>query len=155
MTTLAEVSASRLSDVKRRPPVVVSPEATLVEVVDKLRAANRGAVVVVDNDAVIGIFTARDLMLRVNHAGDGWKHTPIKEVMSESPVTVHPAQSVEDAMNLMFAGNYRHLPMVDEGRLVGLLSIRDLLKHLVSYFPKEFLNQPLDPDHEASAPWGG
>lgn len=155
MATLAEVIATRVADVKRRSPVAVSPATPLSEVVAQIREANRGSVVVVDAGQVIGIFTERDLMTRVNHAGDGWKQTPVKDVMTESPVTIRPDQSVEDAMNLMVAGGYRHLPLVDGGDLVGLLSIRDVLKHLVSYFPKEFLNQPAEPEREPTSPWGG
>lgn len=155
MATIAEIRASRLADIKRRPPVVVEPSTPLAVVVEKLRAANRGSVLVVEGGAVIGIFTERDLMTRVNHAGEGWKQTPVREVMTESPVTVRTDQTVEDAMNHMVAGGYRHLPLVDDGELVGLLSIRDVLRHMVSYFPKEFLNQPTDPDSEARAPWGG
>lgn len=155
MAKLTEIIATRVSDVRRRPFVAVTSDAKLADVVSQIREVNRGAVVVVDDAKVVGIFTARDLMLRVNHAGDGWKQTPVREVMTESPVTIRPDQSIEDAMNYMVAGNYRHLPVLDGDKVVSVLSIRDVLKYLVSFFPKEFLNQPSDPEAEAKEPWGG
>lgn len=154
MATLSQISATTVAEVKRRPPVEVEPRTPLGEVVARIREKNRGSVLVIDDGAIVGIFTERDLMTRVKHAGD-WKATPISEVMTESPVTIRPDQTIEEAINLMVAGGYRHLPLVDEGSVVGLLSIRDVLKHIVHFFPKEFLNQPTDPRDGAQSPWGG
>jgi CBS domain-containing protein len=154
MVTLSQISATTVAEVKRRPPVEVAPSTPMGEVVAKIREKNRGSVLVVEGGAVRGIFTERDLMTRVNHAGD-WRAMPVADVMTENPVTIRPDQTIEEAINLMVAGGYRHLPLVEEGQLVGLLSIRDVLQHIVWLFPKEFLNQPSDPESEPSSPWGG
>jgi CBS domain-containing protein len=154
MTTLSQVRATKIAEVKRRPPAVVRPTTPMGEVVAEIRKMNRGSVLIVDDGSVVGIFTERDLMTRINHTGD-WQSTPVAEVMTERPVTIRPDQTIADAVNLMVVGGYRHLPLVDEGSLIGLLSIRDLLRYIVLFFPKEFLNQPSDPSGEPSSPWGG
>lgn len=154
MTTLADIAAWKLSDIRRKPPVTVAPGDSLASVVEKLQTAT--AVIVVRDGALVGIFTERDLMARIDHSNPSWQDTPIAEVMTKSPKTIRTDQTLEDALNLMLVGVYRHIPTVTpDGKPEGMVSILDLLVHITEFFPQDFTNLPVDPDHEASGPWGG
>jgi CBS domain-containing protein len=156
MKTLAEIAATPIAEVERREPVKLAREATLAEVVTELREKNRGSVLVMDGDRLAGIFTERDLMKRVDHGDQAWRATPVGEVMTPEPRTIRLDQTVGDAINLMATGTYRHLPVIEVGgEVAGIVSIRDLLVHVVGFFPDDFINLPRDPEHEATEPWGG
>lgn len=154
--TLAEVADTPIGSIKRRQAVRVSPDFPLGEVVHQLRKHGRGSVVVEEGGRAIGICGERDLMLRVDHSDPRWIERPVREVMTPAPRTIREDEKIEDAINLMLAGGYRHLPIVDAtGTLLGIVSIRDLLVHIVGFFPDEFVNLPSDPSHESRGPWGG
>ncbi len=155
-TTLAEIAATPIGTIVRRQPVCVQPTTTLGEVVDALRDKRRGAVLVVDQGRITGIFSERDLMLRVDHSNPAWTALPVKDVMTPEPRTVREEEQIEDALNVMLTGGHRHLPIVDAaGALVGIVSVRDILIHIVGFFPADFINLPPDPEREASGLWGG
>jgi CBS domain-containing protein len=155
-TTLKEIATTRIGTIKRREPVRVRPDTTLGDVVAQLGARGRGAVIVEDDTGVVGIFSERDVMLRVDHSNAAWTQRAVSEVMTAVPNTIRTDQTIDDSLNLMLTGGYRHLPIVDpDGALVGLVSVRDILVHIVGFFPDEFVNLPSDPEHEARGPWGG
>jgi CBS domain-containing protein len=154
--TLAEIASTPIGDIARRPPVRVSPDTPLSDVVRELRERNRGAVIVEDAAGIVGIFSERDVMARVDHASPTWQSMPVSEVMTRSPRTIRVDARIEESINLMVTGDYRHLPLVDESnKVVGIVSIRDILAHIVSFFPGDFLNLPPDPEREARSLWGG
>lgn len=156
MKTLADVAASSIADVERRRPVQVAPETPVGRVLDDIREHRRGSVMVVDGSGLIGIFTERDVMKRIDFSAPSWHETPVRELMTRDPKTIRTDQTVEDAINLMVAGGYRHLPTIEpDGSLVGVISIRDLMMHVVGFFPDDFINLPSDPEREAQGPWGG
>lgn len=155
-TTLTEVAATPIGSIKRRPAVRVRPDFPLGEVVHLLRKHGRGSVLIEDEGRVVGICGERDLMLRVDHGNPAWEARQVREVMTPMPHTIREDAPIEDAINQMLTGGYRHLPIVDAaGALLGIVSIRDLLIHIVGFFPAEFVNLPPDPGREASGPWGG
>lgn len=89
--------------------------------------ANIGAVVVVDDDGkLIGIITERDMTLRVVSKASDPKETKIADVMTKNPDTLSPDDSAGDALELMQSRHYRHLPVTEDGKCVGMVSIRDL-----------------------------
>ena len=102
--------------------------ATVREAVNMMAQRRIGAVPVVDNGKLIGIFTERDVITRVVAPGKDPNTTPLGEVMTESPDTVKSSDSVVHALEMMNARRYRHLPVVDEDKLVGVVSIRDLYR---------------------------
>jgi CBS domain-containing protein len=156
MSSLEEIAATSINDVPHREPVRVPADMKLLDVVTKLREHHRGAVVIEDDSGVIGIFTEGDLRLGIDHADQSWHSTPVGDVMTKTPTTIRTDQTIHDALNTMLVGTFRHLPMVDpDGKPAGIVSIRDILAHLVEFFPQEFVNLPPDPEHEAKAPWGG
>lgn len=90
-----------------------------------------GAVLVMDGERLVGIFTERDVLSRVVAADLDPKTTPIERVMTRDPITVASTTSIEEVMALFTNKRFRHLPVVDEGRLVGLISIGDILRRMV------------------------
>ena len=155
-TTLAEIAATPIGRIVRRLPVRVTPETTLGEVVAALREKGRGAVIVEEQGRITGICSERDVMLRVDHGDASWTARQVREVMTRGPRTIREDERIEDALNIMLTGGHRHLPIVDAaGALVGIVSIRDILIHIVGFFPADFVNLPPDPEREASGLWGG
>ncbi len=155
-TRLAEIAAMPLSGIERSKPLRVAPDTSVLAVVETLRQNKATAVLVERDGALVGIFTERDLMSRVDHNDPAWQTRPVSEVMTKAPKTIRLDQTLEDALNLMLVGVYRHLPSVNAaGETTGVISILDLLVHITEFFPEEFSNLPVDPEHEASGRWGG
>ena len=120
------------------------------KVVDAMKAKGRGAVIVEDDGALVGIFTERDLVSRLDHGDVLWSHVLVRDVMTPHPTVIHPADSLAEALRRLLAGRRRHLPIVGEGgRVQGVLSIRDILAYVASRFPEEMINLPPNPDHES------
>jgi CBS domain-containing protein len=109
----------------------VEENVTVAEVARKMAARNIGAVVVVSAiKDPIGIFTERDLLKRVVSQGIDPKVTPVGNVMTPKFVCAQQDDDVEELAEIMIQGNFRHLPVADKERLIGILSLRDLVKHL-------------------------
>ena len=114
------------------PPPVVSPSDTVVEAVRIMQKVRVGAAVVLDGDKLAGIFSERDIMLRVVGSEKDPASTTVSDVMTLDPESVDADMEGGDALELMVRKHIRHLPIVDkEGKLVGLLSIRNLLHNHV------------------------
>ena len=155
---LEEIAATPLGDLSMREPVRVQGDATLIDVVTAMRERRRGAAIVEDGDGrLVGIFTERDLMLRVDHGTTDWHKAPVRDVMTEKPASMSATETLANALNRMKAGSFRHMPVIDDkGVAIGIASVRDILRHIVEHFPEEFINLPPDPEHEAPRkPWGG
>jgi signal-transduction protein with cAMP-binding, CBS, and nucleotidyltransferase domain len=103
---------------------------SVLEAVRRMDQANTGAVVALAGDRVAGIFTERDLMRRVVLRGRDVASTPVAEVMTRDLVFTEPAEPGEEAMSKMTRHRCRHLPVVDGERLVGLVSIGDVMKEI-------------------------
>ena len=114
------------------PPPVVSPSDTVVEAVRTMQGVRVGAAVVLDGEQLAGIFSERDIMLRVVGAERDPATTTVSDVMTSEPERVEGNTESGDALELMVQKHIRHLPIVDtKDKLVGLLSIRNLLQHHV------------------------
>jgi CBS domain-containing protein len=107
-------------------------EQTVLDVAHAMVERNIGAVPVLRNGQLVGIFSERDLMKRVVVAGRDPRATRISEVMTEDPLTVSPDQDLETCMFLMRRHGFRHLPICDGKQLRGVISLRDLLFHDLS-----------------------
>jgi CBS domain-containing protein len=133
-----------------RPWARVDAGDAMWKVVAEMKAKGRGAVVVEEEGALVGIFTERDLVSRLDHTDVLWAHATVRDVMTPAPTVIRGSDSVAEAMRRLLAGRRRHLPIVDErGVVQGLLSIRDILAYVASRFPEELINLPPDPDHES------
>ncbi|MBL4690964.1 MAG: CBS domain-containing protein [Rhodospirillales bacterium] len=107
----------------------LKPDSTVLEAATMMTSANIAALVVLDDDArLVGIITERDLTRRAVAKGLDPRETQIGDIMTENPDTLAPEDSAGDALELMQARHYRHLPVVDGDTCVGMVSIRDLYK---------------------------
>ena len=102
---------------------------SVLEVAQAMVARNIGAVPVLRDGLLVGIFSERDIMKRVVAEGLDPRSTRVDQVMTEEPLTVSPEESVENCMHLMRRHGFRHLPICDGKRLLAVISLRDLLLH--------------------------
>ena len=107
---------------------VLEPGLTVRAAAQKMSERNIGAAAVVESGKLAGIFSERDLMARVVAKGLNPDDTPVGTVMSKELVVAEPADEVDDALQKMHSIRARHLPVVENGKLVGMISIRDLLE---------------------------
>ena len=105
---------------------------TVLETVRAMVHRNIGAVPVLHNDRLVGIFSERDLMKRVVAEGRDPRSTCLAEVMTDDPLTVSMNEELENCMTIMRRHSFRHLPICHEGQLVGMVSLRDILLHDLS-----------------------
>ena len=112
------------------PPPGVSADAGVLDAVSTMKEAKMGACVVFENNKLVGIFSERDLMLRVVAAGLDPDKTPVREVMTTNLEILTTRADSSEALALLVSRHIRHVPIVEEdGSLAGLLSVRDLLRH--------------------------
>jgi len=102
---------------------------TVLEVVQAMVTRNIGAVPILRDGLLVGVFSERDLMRRVVAEGRDPQTTLLEQVMTKDPLTVHPTETPENCMLLMRHHGFRHLPICDGKRLLGVVSLRDLLLH--------------------------
>lgn len=110
--------------------VAIERGATVYDALRKLTTANVGSVLVTANGGVCGIFTERDVVRRVALEGRNAWETPVEEVMTRQVISVSVENTLEEAMGLMTFHRCRHLPVTRGGKLVGVVSIGDCVKHI-------------------------
>jgi CBS domain-containing protein len=110
----------------------VAPDATVLEAISLMAEQGIGALVVIENEQVVGIVSERDYARKVALMERSSYNTLVSEIMSSEVKTVQPAQSNEFCMTLMTENRLRHLPVLDHGKLIGLISIGDLVKDIIS-----------------------
>jgi CBS domain-containing protein len=110
----------------------IAPEAKLFDALKMMAEKNVGALLVVARGKLAGIISERDYARKVILHGKSSHDIPVSEIMSDKVVTVQPGQTVEECMALMTDKRIRHLPVMDGDRLVGLLSIGDLVKEVIA-----------------------
>jgi CBS domain-containing protein len=106
----------------------VSGDATVSELVTALAEHNVGALVVTDGDAIAGIVSERDVVRRLNSLGSALLVVPVSDIMTASVVTCAPTDSVDSLAATMTERRIRHMPVVEDDRLVGIVSIGDVVK---------------------------
>ncbi len=125
-------------DDKGRDVLSVAASATLGDVVKILAERRIGAVVVVDaNKRVEGIVSERDVVRTVAKGGDAWRAMPVEQAMTRAVVTCIETDTVDHIMAKMTEGRFRHVPVVDAGLLVGLISIGDVVKRRIAQVEQE------------------
>lgn len=122
-----------LLEIAHVPAIIVSPDSTVMQAVDASLPARVGAVAVVEKGRMIGIFTERDVMLKVVHQRRDPETTLIREVMTSPVTSVKPDTPVPEVLALMLDRHIRHLPLSSDGSTVeGILSIRNVLQYMVN-----------------------
>lgn len=136
------VEASVLQDsvrsLKFKTPVTIPAGGKLGLALDRMVENRVGALLVVDNDGkLVGILTERDYVRKVVGLIPDYAHQPLREFMTAEPETVAPDDRLAVALQKMDIGGYRHLPVVEEdGRPVGLISVRDVIRHITKLCEK-------------------
>jgi CBS domain-containing protein len=114
-----------VGDVMTRSLLAVEPAATVGEAATLMGERRAGSALVMEGDRLLGIFTERDIVRALGQHFDAAGH-PVSEWMTADPITVPPDTPVRDALERMISGGFRHLPVVDEEAVVGVVSMRDL-----------------------------
>ena len=119
---------------KAKPAGMISirPDAPVSDAVRLLADKNIGAVLVLDNERLVGILSERDYLRKVAIGTQSPEKIPVSEIMTRQVLVVTPAQSNEECMALMTDKHIRHLPVIDNNKVVGVLSIGDLVKDTIS-----------------------
>jgi CBS domain-containing protein len=135
----------RINEVLATKPIqdviTVSPDATVRELVALLAEHNVGALVVCEGERVAGIVSERDVVRKLKD-DESVLDRPVSTIMTSEVQTCTPDQRVNDLMQVMTAGRFRHIPVLDDGRLVGIVSIGDVVKHRMNEL--EFERDQLD-----------
>jgi CBS domain-containing protein len=112
-------------------PVTVRPTATIAEAIETMLEKDIGALLVVDRDGkLLGIFSERDLLTKVAGLHESFAELPVAQFMTADPETVTPKDNLAFAVHKMDIGGYRHLPILTDGRPSGVISVRDMLRHI-------------------------
>jgi CBS domain-containing protein len=143
-----------VSHLNPAPPLQVSPGQSVGEAVALMRREGVGCVLVCQGNALLGIFTERDLMRRVLATGKPLT-VPVSQCMTPNPEVVRAREPIAAAIRRMEEGGYRHLPVVnEEGQPVGMLSVKRIMQYLAEHFSATIYNQPPDPGAVPKAPEG-
>ena len=119
---------SEILDEKGHEVLQIEADATVFEAVKRMVEANVASLLVTEGGAITGIVTERDYLRRVTLEGRTDKETSVREIMSSPLIVVTPQTTIDECMALMTDRRIRHLPVVEEGKVVGLVSIGDLVK---------------------------
>ena len=124
MQMIAELSVRQ---VMISEPICVGPEESIQQVLRRMSDLHIGAVLVTEDDRLLGIFTERDLLRHAAVAAVGWRQTPVAHWMTADPYTIDPDAGWEEAMSRLEQWHIRHLPVVEDDRVIGILSSRQLI----------------------------
>lgn len=127
---------------KGRDVWTVSSDSTVYDALQEMADKNVGALMVIDGENLVGVFSERDYARKIILHGKASRDTLVKEIMSSEVFWVGPEQTIAGCMQLMTDKRIRHLPVLDEGRLVGVISIGDVVKAIIS--EQEFAIQQLE-----------
>jgi CBS domain-containing protein len=119
---------------KKRAPVnwSLSPQDTVFDALQTLANHNVGALMVLDNEKLVGVFSERDYTRKIALAGKSSKDTKVKDIMTSNVVSVAPTVRTRDCLALMGQKKIRHLPVVDGDKVLGMISIRDIMDDIIA-----------------------
>ena len=136
MRTVAELLRAKGHDV-----LSVSPETSVFEALRVMAEKNVGALLVIEGERLEGIFSERDYARKVILKGKASKEVPVRDIMTSHVLYVRPQQTINDCMALMTDKRVRHLPVLEDDRLVGVVSIGDVVKTIIA--EQEFIIEQL------------
>lgn len=126
------VMKDRIESLDPREALIVGPDTTVRRVLEQFVARSVGCAIIVDNRDVVGIFTERDVLDRLSVETATLEEHPISEFMTTPVETVGLHDRVAFALHKMDLGGYRHLPVMNDGKITGYISVRDILTHLTA-----------------------
>ena len=107
----------------------IAADVSVKRAADWLQAKNIGALVVTSGNAILGLVSEREIVHAISRYGETATSMPVREIMRHGVITISPAETVSHAMNLMTRHRVRHMPVVHDGKLAGIISIGDVVKH--------------------------
>ncbi|MGA1863261.1 CBS domain-containing protein [Deferribacter thermophilus] len=125
-TTVKDILAKKGNQI-----FTVSADSTVYDALKVMAENNIGSVLVMDGDKMVGIFTERDYARKLILKGKYSKDTPVKEVMTEKVISIKPEATTEACLALMTEKRIRHLPVMQDGKVIGLISIGDVVKQII------------------------
>lgn len=126
MSTVHQILSSKENEI-----ISIAPTSMVYEALEIMNSKNISAILITDNDSLKGIFTERDYARKVVLKGKSSKEVRIDSVMTPSPIVITPEQTLEHCMEVMTEKHIRHLPVVSEGKLTGMVSIGDVVKFII------------------------
>jgi CBS domain-containing protein len=134
------IARTIIPDVIQEQALATLPPSAMASAAIELMVARRiGAIPIADSGRLVGIFTERDVVTRVVAAGLDATRTPLSKVMTPDPAVLSPSDSVRSALDLMNQRHFRHLPVIGNGRLMGIVSIRDLYRSVVDQMEADII----------------
>ena len=121
----------QLLEAKSPEVIAIGPEAPVIDAIRLMAERQVGALLVMDGPALAGILSERDYARKIVLQGRSSKDTPVRDIMTSTVVTVAPGDSIDRCMQLVTDRRIRHLPVLDDGAVVGVLSIGDLVKAVI------------------------
>ena len=118
-------------DTKGRVVFSVAPDVTVYTAIELMCQKNVGGLLICDNEKLVGIFTERDYARKLILKGKSSKETPIGDLMTRNPIVVSPESSIEDCMKIMSDKHIRHLPVVENDKIVAMISIGDVVRFVI------------------------
>ncbi len=126
MSTVQQILSRKESKV-----ITIEPTSMVYEALEIMNSNNISAILITENNVLKGIFTERDYARKVVLKGKSSKEVPIHTVMTASPLVITPAQTLEHCMEMMTEKHIRHLPVVENEKLTGMVSIGDVVKFII------------------------
>ena len=129
-----------LLDENNRDLIKIDPNQTVFEALSMLSKYDIGALVVMNNEILSGIFSERDYARKVILSGKSSKETLVKEIMTGKVKCISPQNNIEDCMKIMTESRFRHLPVLKDDKVLGIISIGDIVRETITY-QKFIINQ--------------
>ena len=140
MDTVKSILAAKATGV-----ISVNQDATVIEALERMAEHNIGAILVKDAaDDIVGIFSERDFARRIIIKGRSCDQTKVKEIMTSKITYGEPGATVADCMNLMTTNHFRHLPIKENGKIIGVISIGDVVKAMIHHQEKVISEQAFE-----------
>jgi len=125
------ISAANILEIKGNDVWTISPEDSVYDALRLMARVDVGALLVMEGDQLVGMLSERDYARKVILFGKTSKETLVKEIMTEKVISIHPMQICEECMDIMTKNHIRHLPVVLEGKVLGVISIGDVVKTIM------------------------
>ncbi len=145
----------RLAELPLIEPLIVTPSTSVKEAVAGMAQRSYSCALAVENDRLVGIFTERDVLSRCMGEGFDWSQPLGDAVLTRDPRVMTPEHTVGDCIAVLRKYGYRTMPVVDDGKIIGLVRLQNLLTHLAEEFPDEVLNIPPRPHQVMGQREGG
>jgi CBS domain-containing protein len=151
MNVFHGLTQDTVSELESHPVLKIEPSKTVREALEILQETGRGCVLVCEGDELQGIFTERDVLMRVYGEKQNLDQ-PVTNLMTSHPTTIRSDESIASVVKKMRNGGYRHIPVVDHGgRPVSIVSVKHIVQYFVDHYPEAVYNLPPDPDAMSSS----